>query len=117
MYGLRAHRAVLAAGVKVSGASVHFVDEVYDRGALIAQWPVPVLDGDTAETLAARVLEVEHSLYPRAIDAVAAGRITLDEHNVVHLSGAPTTRASVFVTAPSSRSIGDSIDDMLGTNS
>jgi len=116
MYGLRAHRAVLAAGARVTGASVHFVDDAYDRGALIAQWPVPVLDGDTAETLAARVLEVEHALYPRAIDAVAAGRITLDDHNVVHFSRSRTTRAAAFaLTASSSSSLGDSIDDMLGT--
>jgi formyltetrahydrofolate-dependent phosphoribosylglycinamide formyltransferase len=83
LYGLRAHRAVLAAGSRVTGASVHFVDEAYDRGPVIAQWPVPVLRDDTPESLAARVLQVEHALYPRVVDAVASGRITLDGSNHV----------------------------------
>ena len=77
MYGERVHDAVLSAGVTVSGATVHFVDEVYDRGRIIAQWPVPVLTGDDRASLAARVLRVEHLLYPRALDAVAGGRVTL----------------------------------------
>src|SRR5690606_22036038 len=62
MYGMHVHRAVLAAGVRVSGATVHLVDERYDEGPILAQWPVPVLPGDTPETLAARVLRVEHLL-------------------------------------------------------
>jgi formyltetrahydrofolate-dependent phosphoribosylglycinamide formyltransferase len=70
MYGLRVHRAVLAAGCRVSGATVHHVTEEYDEGDIIAQWPVPVLPGDTAESLAARVLCVEHMLYPVALEAV-----------------------------------------------
>jgi folate-dependent phosphoribosylglycinamide formyltransferase PurN len=77
MYGMRVHRAVLAAGEAVSGATVHLVDEEYDRGAVVAQRRVPVLAGDTPEALAARVLEVEHRLYPAAVDhvceAIAAG--------------------------------------------
>ena len=77
MYGERVHDAVLAAGVTVTGATVHFVDEVYDRGRIIAQWPVPVLAGDDRAGLAARVLRVEHLLYPRVVDAVAGGRVTL----------------------------------------
>lgn len=68
MYGLRVHRAVLAAGARVSGATVHAVDERYDEGRALAQWPVPVLDDDTPETLAARVLAVEHRLYPLALE-------------------------------------------------
>lgn len=71
MYGLRVHRAVIEAGVRVSGATVHLVDERYDEGAIIAQWPVPVLAGDTPETLAARVLPVEHVLLPAAVEALA----------------------------------------------
>ena len=70
MYGKRVHAAVLASGAKESGASVHFVDEEYDRGAVVAQRSVPVLPGDTPESLAARVLEVEHELYPAAVDHV-----------------------------------------------
>lgn len=71
MYGRHVHEAVLAAGCRVSGATVHYVDERYDHGRIIAQWPVPVLPGDTADTLASRVLEVEHRLYPAVVLAVA----------------------------------------------
>ncbi|MGQ0562285.1 MAG: phosphoribosylglycinamide formyltransferase [Gemmatimonadota bacterium] len=71
MYGLRVQRAVLDSGCTVTGPTVHYVDEEYDRGPVIAQWPVPVLVGDTPETLAARVLAVEHMLYPAAIELVA----------------------------------------------
>jgi phosphoribosylglycinamide formyltransferase-1 len=71
MYGMRVHRAVIKSGVRVSGATVHFVDERYDEGAIIAQWPVPVLPGDTPEQLAARVLGVEHRILPLAVEALA----------------------------------------------
>ena len=67
MYGHRVHEAVLASGAKESGATVHFVDEAFDRGAIIAQERVPVMKGDTPETLAARVLEAEHRLLPRVV--------------------------------------------------
>lgn len=72
MYGHRVHEAVLASGVRESGATVHLVDEVYDRGPILAQRRVPVLPGDTAERLAARVLEVEHRLLPAVVLAAAA---------------------------------------------
>jgi len=78
MYGARVHRAVLGARAPFSGPSVHFVDEVYDHGPVIAQWPVPVLDGDDEQTLAARVLRAEHLLYPRVVDALAGGEVRLD---------------------------------------
>jgi phosphoribosylglycinamide formyltransferase 1 len=78
MYGLRVHKAAIETGVRVSGATVHFVDEVYDRGPIVAQYPVPVLPDDTPETLAARVLKVEHMLYPQAVAAVANGHVRLD---------------------------------------
>lgn len=68
MYGILVHRAVLRAGVRTTGATVHFVDERYDEGRPIAQWPVPVLPNDTPETLAKRVLLVEHALYPTAVE-------------------------------------------------
>ncbi len=71
LYGLRVHRAVLEAGCTVSGATVHFVDEEYDTGRILAQWPVPVLAGDTPEALAARVLEVEHRLFPAVVELLA----------------------------------------------
>ncbi len=77
MYGMRVHEAVLAHGAKVSGATVHFVDEHFDRGAIAAQWPVRVFSDDTPETLAARVLRAEHMLLPRTVAAVASGRVRL----------------------------------------
>jgi formyltetrahydrofolate-dependent phosphoribosylglycinamide formyltransferase len=77
MYGARVHRAVLAAGATTSGPTVHFVDDEYDHGTVIAQWPVPVRLDDDEHTLAARVLRAEHLLYPRVIQAVAAGECRL----------------------------------------
>jgi len=70
-YGRRVHEAVLASGTTVSGATIHYVDEHYDRGAIIAQWPVPVHADDTTDTLAARVLAVEHRLLPAVVLALA----------------------------------------------
>jgi formyltetrahydrofolate-dependent phosphoribosylglycinamide formyltransferase len=67
MYGRRVHAAVLASGAAESGVTVHYVDEQYDRGPIIAQARVPVLPGDTAESLAARVLEAEHRLLPQVV--------------------------------------------------
>ena len=77
MYGRRVHEAVLAAGVRVTGVTVHLVDEAYDRGPIVAQWPVPVLEGDDVESLAARVLGVEHRLLPAVVAAVADGTCRL----------------------------------------
>ena len=78
MYGERVHAAVLRAGEKVSGASVHLVDEEYDRGPVVARAEVPVESGDTPATLAARVLEVEHRLLPAVVIAAAEGRIRVE---------------------------------------
>jgi phosphoribosylglycinamide formyltransferase 1 len=72
MYGARVHEAVLASGDSTTGVTVHFVDNEYDHGPVIAQWPVPVHPGDTSDSLAARVLEVEHLVYPRVVEMVAA---------------------------------------------
>jgi formyltetrahydrofolate-dependent phosphoribosylglycinamide formyltransferase len=77
MYGGRVHRAVLAARATASGPTVHFVDEVYDHGAVIAQWRVPVYPTDDEHMLAARVLRAEHLLYPRVVQAVAARECAL----------------------------------------
>jgi len=74
--GLDTHRRALAAGVKRHGATVHFVVAETDSGPIVAQESVPVLAGDTEATLAARVLEVEHRIYPQALRAVAEGRAT-----------------------------------------
>jgi formyltetrahydrofolate-dependent phosphoribosylglycinamide formyltransferase len=68
-YGHHVHAAVLAAGARLSGVTVHLVDEEYDHGTILAQWPVPVRPGDTADALAARVLAVEHRLLPAVVHA------------------------------------------------
>lgn len=78
MYGMRVHQAVLAAGKKVSGCTVHFCDNLYDHGPIILQRTVPVLAVDTPDTLAARVYEQECIAYPAAIQLFAEGRISLD---------------------------------------
>ena len=72
--GLDTHARALAAGVKLHGCTVHLVTEVMDEGPILAQAAVPVLPGDTAEALGARVLVQEHALYPRALHAFVAGR-------------------------------------------
>jgi formyltetrahydrofolate-dependent phosphoribosylglycinamide formyltransferase len=75
MYGRRVHEAVLASGARETGATVHLVDEVYDRGAVLSQARVPVLPDDTPDRLASRVLEAEHRLLPAVVlAAAAAGR-------------------------------------------
>lgn len=74
MYGMHVHNAVIAAGESVSGATVHFVDEEYDHGAIVLQKSIPVADNDTPDTLAARVLAVEHEIYPEAIRLFAEGK-------------------------------------------
>ena len=71
MYGTNVHRAVLESGCRITGATVHFVNERYDQGRIVAQWPVPVLEEDTVDTLARRVLRVEHALYPAAVEWLA----------------------------------------------
>ncbi len=75
--GLHAQRQALRHGVKISGATVHFVDEGVDTGPIICQAAVPVKEDDTEETLAARILVEEHQLYPRAIRLFAEGRLSL----------------------------------------
>jgi len=81
-YGHRVHREVLAAGVKLSGATVHFVDEAYDHGPIILQEAVPVLEGDTPESLAARVQAAERRLVPEAIRLFAEGRLRIEGSRV-----------------------------------
>lgn len=66
MYGMNVHKAVIESGDRISGATVHMVDEIYDHGAILIQRVVPVMPGDTPEILAARVLEVEHRILPQA---------------------------------------------------
>ena len=80
--GAHAHRDVLAYGVKVSGCTVHFVDEGTDTGPIILQSAVEVLDNDTEETLAARVLEQEHKIYPQAIKLFVEGKLKIEGRKV-----------------------------------
>lgn len=78
MYGTRVHEAVIAAGEKVSGATIHVVNEQFDSGRILAQMTVPVLPEDTADTLALRVLGVEHVLYADTLRKIVAGEIDLN---------------------------------------
>jgi phosphoribosylglycinamide formyltransferase-1 len=82
-YGRRVHEAVLEYGVKWSGVTVHLVDEGYDTGPIVLQQPVAVEPDDTADTLAARVLEVEHKVYPEAIGLFAEGRVRIEGRRVI----------------------------------
>ena len=81
--GVKVHEQALAAGVKVSGCTVHFMVPELDAGPIIAQAAVPVLPGDTPETLAARVLAEEHKLYPAALKLVAEGKVVLRDGRAV----------------------------------
>ncbi|MBD3243419.1 MAG: phosphoribosylglycinamide formyltransferase [Chitinivibrionales bacterium] len=82
MYGRYVHEAVLESGVKVTGVTVHFVDEHYDHGPIILQEPVRVLDNDTPASLAQRVLEAEHAFYWRAVEAVGCDALRVDGNRV-----------------------------------
>ncbi|OHV76307.1 phosphoribosylglycinamide formyltransferase [Rhizobium sp. LCM 4573] len=81
--GLHTHQRALDAGMKVAGCTVHFVTEAMDEGPIVGQAVVPVLTGDTAETLAARVLTVEHKLYPLSLRLVAEGKARMEGGRVV----------------------------------
>ncbi len=82
MFGENVHRAVLESGVKVSGCTVHFVDEQYDTGPIIAQTAVSVEEEDTPSTLAARVLQAEYQTYVRAVKWFCEGRLHVEGHRV-----------------------------------
>lgn len=87
--GLHTHRRAIEAGCKLAGATVHFVTPTLDHGPIIAQAVVPVLPGDTPETLAARVLEREHVLYPRAVRWLVHGLLARKGNIVTHTRGEP----------------------------
>lgn len=82
--GLHTHERALAAGCRVAGCTVHFVTPELDCGPVIAQGVVPILDGDTADDIAARVLKVEHQLLPQAVTDFAAGRLKIDGNRVLN---------------------------------
>lgn len=81
-YGHHVHEAVLNYGAKLTGCTVHFVDNEYDHGPVILQKAVPVRDDDTPDTLAARVFEAETEIYPDAVQLIAQGRVTVDGRRV-----------------------------------
>lgn len=110
MYGARVHRAVIDAGARVSGPTVHFVDEVYDHGAVIAQWPVPVFASDSEATLAARVLRAEHLLFPRVVHAVASGSIALgDDGRVTYAHQSPADDFAFLFSSIDDDALADSM--------
>ena len=82
LYGEKVHQAVLESGAKISGITIHFVDEEYDHGPIIFQEAVPVLDSDDSHTLAERVLKLEHASYWRVLEAIAQGRISVKGRKV-----------------------------------
>lgn len=92
--GLHTHRRALEDGAKIHGCTVHFVAPEMDEGPIVAQAAVPVLDADTEETLAARVLEQEHALYPRALRLVASGAVRVAGNRVL---GAVASAAPALV--------------------
>lgn len=83
--GLHAQKQAVDYGAKVSGCTVHFVDDGVDTGPIILQRPVPVMDGDTEETLSARILEQEHVAYPEAVKLFASGRLRINGRKVTIL--------------------------------
>jgi len=87
--GLHTHRRAIEAGCKLAGATVHFVSAELDHGPIVAQAAVPVLAGDDEQSLARRVLAVEHVLYPRAVGWFVQGKLALSGGNVAHVDGAP----------------------------
>jgi phosphoribosylglycinamide formyltransferase 1 len=89
MYGIAVHEAVLKSGIKVSGASIHICDEEYDTGPIIAQRTVPVLDDDSPETLAERVLAAEHELYPEVVQLFAEKRVIIQNRKSKILPASP----------------------------
>jgi len=90
--GLHTHRRAIAAGVKLHGATVHFVTPELDHGPIIVQGAVPVMPDDTEEALAARVLAVEHRIYPQAVRWLVEGRVSLDGAGRVHVKEAGEPR-------------------------
>ena len=86
-YGIHVHEKALARGVKVSGATVHFVNSDLDAGPIILQQAVNVEEGDTPETLQKRIMEqAEWKILPKAIDLIAQGKVSVDENNIVHIA-------------------------------
>jgi phosphoribosylglycinamide formyltransferase-1 len=95
--GLHSHRQALEHGVKVTGCTVHIVDEGTDTGPIVAQAAVPVLDGDTEESLQKRIQEQEHRLFPMALGLLAAGRLRVEGRRVHVVGGTPESQGLSLV--------------------
>jgi phosphoribosylglycinamide formyltransferase-1 len=93
--GLDTHQRAIDAGVTITGCTVHFVRPAMDDGPIIAQAAVPVLPGDDAERLAARILESEHVIYPLALRLVAEGKVAVEGERAVRRDGAPSAGSLV----------------------
>ena len=96
--GLHTHQRALDEGVRIHGCTVHFVTPALDHGPIVIQAAVPVFDGDSEDTLAARVLQQEHRVYPQAVRWFAEGRLRLD-NGCVRLSGSPDAPAALISPA------------------
>ena len=97
--GLDAQAQALTAGVRISGCTVHFVRPEMDAGPIIVQGAVPVLDGDDSASLAARILEVEHRIYPLALRLIGEGRVSM-AGDVVTIAGNPAAATGVLIWPP-----------------
>ena len=85
MYGINVHKAVFDSGAKISGATVHFVDKIYDNGKIIAQWNIDIADAKTPEEIGERVLKIEHRILPYVVEKFADKKIILENNKVVIL--------------------------------
>jgi len=83
MYGIHVHEAVLAAGEKETGVTIHLVTEEYDSGAIIGQEKVPVLPNDTPQTLQERVLKTEHTFFPQILDRIGRGEVKIPSYSII----------------------------------
>lgn len=110
--GLDTHRRAIEAGVKLHGCTVHFVTADVDSGPIIAQAAVPVLAGDSEQSLAARVLRQEHVLYPTALRLLAGRRVRMQEGRAVFNLNAASERATASLIAPDLRPIAPNLEDL-----
>lgn len=96
--GLHTHQRAIDAGMRIAGCTVHFVTEGMDEGPTIGQAAVPVLSGDTAESLAARVLTIEHQIYPQALRLFAEGRVTMEGGKAIGAEAATTAPKAQLIS-------------------
>jgi phosphoribosylglycinamide formyltransferase-1 len=97
--GLHTHQRALETGMTIAGCTVHFVTEGMDEGPIVAQGVVPVLADDTAETLAARVLTVEHRLYPQALRLMAEGKVRMEDGRTMREPAAASIGTDMLISA------------------